>query len=414
MRIGVMSTTGPWVGGAFQYESLMLETLGRLHGAGRHSFEYLFQFNAAGIGWLDSGQLSLKGLPVRLLNQVDDMHPLPEALAPPSGPGQATRAAALDKVDWLFLTFPSEYGFLSQRPFVMPIHDLQHRLQPMFPEVSSGDEFKRREFVYANACRAATLILVDSEIGKEDVLACYGDVIEPDRIRVLGYFPVNAVQRVNDPARLAAVRARYNLPERFFFYPAQFWPHKNHVRIVDAIGLVQARTGVRLPVAFCGHPGNDPHRARIFEAIGRRKAELGIDDCIHVLGFVPDADMAALYSLAVGLVMPTFFGPTNIPILEAWMCGCPTITSDIRGVREQAGDAALLVDPRSVDAIADALWRLWSDPEAASELVERGTRRARSFARDDHADLVAALVDDMCRRVAEGRVPPPQRTGSAP
>jgi glycosyltransferase involved in cell wall biosynthesis len=424
MRIGVMSTTGPWVGGAFQYESLMLETLGRLHGAGRHTFEYLFQFNAAGIGWLDSGQLSLKGLPVRLLNKVDGMRPLQEELAAPPEPGETTpiiahilanqaRATALDNVDWLFLTFPSEYGFLNKRPFVMPIHDLQHRLQPMFPEVSAGGEFQRREFLFANACRAATLILVDSEVGKEDVLACYGNVIEPDRIRVLSYFPVNAVQRVTDPARLALVRSRYNLPERFFFYPAQFWPHKNHVRIVDAIGAVCARTGVRIPVAFCGHYNNDPHRVRIFEAITRRKTELGIADCIHYLGFVPDEDMAALYSLAAGLVMPTFFGPTNIPILEAWMCGCPTITSDIRGVREQAGDAALLVDPSSVDAIADALWRLWSDPTIARGLVERGTRRAQSYARGDYAEMVAEMVDDVCRRVAEGRVPPPLAIGGS-
>src|SRR5277367_2511915 len=167
MRIGVMSTTGPWVGGAFQYESLLLETLGRLHGAGRHEFEYLFQFNAAGIGWLDSGQLRLKGLPVRLLNKVDDMQPLPDALAAPPGPGETTSTTALDRVDWLFLTFPSDYGFLSKRPFVMPIHDLQHRLQPMFPEVSAGGEFQRREFLFANACRAATLIVVESDIGKE-------------------------------------------------------------------------------------------------------------------------------------------------------------------------------------------------------------------------------------------------------
>ncbi len=418
MRIGVMSMAAPWVGGAFHYESLMLETLGRLHDAGPHRFEYLFQFNAAGIGWLDSGQLRLKGLPVRLLNKVDEMRPLAEAVAAPPEPGQTmpivehilanrSRATALDEIDWLFLTYPSEYGFLSRRPFVMPIHDLQHRLQPAFPEVSAGGEFQRREFLFANACRSATMILVDSEIGKEDVLACYGDAIDADRIRVMSYFPVNAVERVADPARLAEVRARYDLPDRFFFYPAQFWPHKNHIRIVDAIAAVAARAGVRMPIVFCGHSGHDPHRARIFEAIGRRKAELGLEDCILYLGFVPDHDMAALYSMAAGLVMPTFFGPTNIPILEAWMCGCPTITSDVRGVREQAGDAALLVDPTSVDAIGDAMLRLWTDAPAAAALVERGHQRARQYGRADYARMVGALIEDVSRRVAEGRIPPP-------
>jgi glycosyltransferase involved in cell wall biosynthesis len=117
--------------------------------------------------------------------------------------------------------------------------------------------------------------------------------------------------------------------------------------------------------------------------------------------------MPMLYSQAVGLVMPTFFGPTNIPILEAWMCGCPTITSDIRGVREQAGDAAILVDPRSVDAIAAAMLQLWRDPETRADLARRGTERARYYAGTDYASLVGEIVDDVGRRVAAGRIPAP-------
>ena len=77
--------------------------------------------------------------------------------------------------------------------------------------------------------------------------------------------------------------------------------------------------------------------------------ELKVDRQIRHLGYVPANDMAALYANAEALVMPTFFGPTNIPILEAWGLGCPVITSDIRALREQAGDAALLADPNSAD-----------------------------------------------------------------
>jgi glycosyltransferase involved in cell wall biosynthesis len=316
------------------------------------------------------------------------------------------RTAALNAADWLFLTAPSEIGFLSGRPFVMPIHDLQHRLQPEFPEVSNAAEFKKREFLFGNACRYAALIVVDSETSREDVLRCYGDRIEADRIRVLPLFPVVAASRVEDPAALAAVRARYKLPKRFFFYPAQFWSHKNHVRIIDAIAQVAARTGTRMPIAFCGLYG-DPYRARAFETLMTRKTQLGLDDCVHYLGFVPDEDMPALYSQAVGLVMPTFFGPSNIPILEAWMCGCPTITSDIRGLREQSGDAAILVDPRSVDAIAAAMWRLWSEPACGTELARRGAARAQYFATTDYAALIGQIVDDVSDRVAAGRIPAP-------
>jgi glycosyltransferase involved in cell wall biosynthesis len=407
--IGVVSLTTPWNGGAFQFESLMLTALGKLHEQGRHKIEFLLPLSAAGLGWLAGGELQLRGMPVRLLVAPADETIEPAGIVTASlleGLRDPKRASALYAADWLFLTAPSELGFLSGRPFVMPIHDLQHRLQPEFPEVANPAEFKKREFLFGNACRYATLIVVDSETSKEDVLRCYGDGIEPDRIRVLPLFPVVAAARVDDPAMLAAVRARYHLPERFFFYPAQFWSHKNHVRIIDAIAQVAARTGTRMPIALCGLY-NDPYRARAFEILMARKTELGLDDCVHYMGFVPDDDMPALYSQAVGLVMPTFFGPSNIPILEAWMCGCPTITSDIRGLREQSGDAAILVDPRSVDAIADAMWRLWSDPACGAELARRGTARARYFATTDYAALIGQIVDDASARVAAGRIPAP-------
>ena len=80
---------------------------------------------------------------------------------------------------------------------------------------------------------------------------------------------------------------------------------------------------------------------------------MGLEGELRYLGYVPDEDMSGLYAGAVALVMPTFFGPTNIPVVEAWTFGCPVLTSDIRRIREQAGNAAVLVDPRSVEAIAD-------------------------------------------------------------
>jgi len=407
VTIGVISLTTRWNGGAFQYENLLLSALGQVHQSGRHQLEFLFHLGPAGLSWLMSGEMRLHGLPVRALWQPAEaeLREYAGALAP-IVLQQLDGSRALNSVDWLFLTCPTEIGVLARRPFVMPIHDLQHRFQPEFPEVGRPAEFTRREALFTHACRHAAMILVDSEAGKEDVLTCYGGLIEPDRIYVMPLYPVVAAQRVDDPARLAAVRARYRLPERFFFYPAQFWFHKNHARIIDAIAQIAARTGERMPIALCGLHG-DKDWAPSFDTVMRRVTEHGLNDSVHLLGFVDADDMPALYSQAVGLVMPTFFGPSNIPILEAWSCGCPTITSDIRGVREQAADAALLVDPRSVDAIADAMWRLWTDPECRAELARRGSEQARRIAQTDYASLVGKFVDEVSERVAAGRVPPP-------
>jgi len=99
-------------------------------------------------------------------------------------------------------------------------------------------------------------------------------------------------------------------------------------------------------------------------------------------------------------VMPTFFGPTNIPILEAWASGCPVITSDIRGVRDQAGEAAVLVNPRSVDAIADGIYQVWTNEALRRRLIENGRERLNAYTFDDFCERLRAILDNMQARVS--------------
>ena len=109
--------------------------------------------------------------------------------------------------------------------------------------------------------------------------------------------------------------------------------------------------------------------------------------------------MSALYSGAVALVMPTFFGPTNIPVLEAWAFGCPVLTSDIRGIREQADDAAFLVNPRSVESIAEGIYRVWIDENLRCALTRAGSRRLSSYTVDDFRNRLIEIVEEAKERV---------------
>ena len=114
---------------------------------------------------------------------------------------------------------------------------------------------------------------------------------------------------------------------------------------------------------------------------------------VHFHGYVPAEDLPALYAEAVALVMPTLFGPTNIPILEAWALDCPVITSDVRGVREQAGDAAILVDLASPEAIAEAIRRVWLEEETRAEFARPGRARLGLYTRDDFAARLSGVLD---------------------
>jgi glycosyltransferase involved in cell wall biosynthesis len=322
-------------------------------------------------------------------SDVDTIHTSPEL----------SRLFESWNLDLGLYAWPTRMSFETRLPFVMAIHDLQHRLQPEFPEVSANGEWESREYCFRNAARRCTLLLADSEVGKEDILNFYGSYgVTPDKVKVLPFLPASYLN-VNVPGgERRRVRLKYKLPERYLFYPAQFWPHKNHLRIVKALGLLKQSHHAAIPMVFCGSH-NGELREQVFRDVMTVAAAEGLEADIHNLGYVPDEDISAMYSEAAALVMPTFFGPTNIPVLEAWAYGCPVITSDIRGIREQVSDAGVLVDPRSVEALADGIYRVWSDSQLSTAIAERGRQRLASYTPDDFRRRLIEILEEAKTRV---------------
>jgi glycosyltransferase involved in cell wall biosynthesis len=300
-------------------------------------------------------------------------------------------------VDLMIYPAPTTLAFEAGTPYVMAIHDLQHRLHPEFPEVSADNQLAEREYLFRNGIRNAVMVITDSAVGKEDVLSLYDGLIDADRVAVLPFLP--SVPARVDAAEGERVRRSHRLPDRYLFYPAQFWPHKNHVRIVEALGRLQ-RGGIEPDLVLAGS-ASGKIRKETFAAMLDTARDLGIEKRVHHLGYVPSADMGPLYAEAVALVMPTFFGPTNIPILEAWGLNCAVITSDIRGVREQAGNAALLADPSSVEEIAFAIKRVWNDEDVRNDLIVRGRQRLATYTRDNYATRLSEILDTAKRLVIE-------------
>jgi len=283
-------------------------------------------------------------------------------------------------------------------PYIVAIHDLQHRLQPKFPEVSANGEWEAREYDLGNCITSATIVLVDSEVGKEDVLRFYGDRgIAEDEVMVLPFLPAPYISDASD-LEVRRVLAAYGLERGYLFYPAQFWPHKNHVRIVEALALLRGQ-GLDVRLVLSGSHSGELREAT-FVAVKHKAAETGVGDLVRYLGRVPDEDMSALYLGSAGLIMPTFFGPTNIPPLEAFSLGRPVITSDIRGIREQMDGAALLIDPRSAESISAGIRRLLTEPGLADVLVTRGRERLTSFSRSDYLERLRSIIETARTRVA--------------
>jgi len=287
-------------------------------------------------------------------------------------------------LDLVIYVKPTIHSFMWSYPSVFPIHDLQHLLQPSFPEVSSKGEQARRESIYRNAVPRATAVLTDSEVGQEDVLNCYS--VNPSRVHSLPFVAPPYLSTDFSRSNIEQVRSRYSLPPNFFFYPAAFWPHKNHKILLQALQILNTEFLTEVDLVFAGGQSLE------FSHLQSMAANLEIGGQVHFLGYVPDEDIYPLYHLALALVMPTYFGPTNIPIIEAWGLDCPVVTSDIRGLREQVGDAGLLAAPDSGSEWASALHRIATDPSLRQTLIARGQDRVESWTPKDFATRLETIL----------------------
>jgi len=266
--------------------------------------------------------------------------------------------------------FPAQDALNYQVPVpVLPtIHDLMHRYEGRFPEVSACGRRSMRDHWFRNTVDWARGILVDSVTGARHVVESYGADLQ-QRVYPLPYV---ASHHQRESGITQDFNSRYCLPKKFIFYPAQFWPHKNHIKLVTAASTLLSEFP-DIHLVFCGSQKNG------FNEVMRHVGMLGMNDNVTVTGYVPDADVPEFYRRARAMVMPTFFGPTNIPPLEAFAFGCPVAISRIYGMPEQARDAALYFDPNSVADIAQCIRSLWQDDRLCNDLREKGLLRAAEW-----------------------------------
>jgi glycosyltransferase involved in cell wall biosynthesis len=267
---------------------------------------------------------------------------------------------------WLFPA-QDEITWQVRGPVVSTIHDLMHRYERRFPEAGSWWRYLAREYRFRNLSRRSEVVLVDSELGKHHVIESYSP--RPQCVQPLPYIAPSYIEKGVEREGFTDF---YSLPEKFYFYPAQFWPHKNHIRLVRA--LVRARSACPdMALVLAGSQRLD------YKIVLKEVVQAGLKEAVRFVGYVPDEDMAAFYKRAHGLVMPTFFGPTNIPPLEAMASGCPVLISSNYAMREQCGDAALLFNPESEEEMSTQMVRLWTDNGLWQRLSVAGLIRTQKW-----------------------------------
>ena len=254
-------------------------------------------------------------------------------------------------------------------PFIATVWDLEHRKQPYFPEVSvTGWTWAEREQTYRAVLPRASFIITGTQVGKEEITHYYG--VNPSNVRVVPFSVANK-EFGKVSLDVAAVQAKYRIQGDFLLYPAQFWPHKNHVNLLKAMVVLRMRDGLRLNLILTG--SDKGNRRYVWDKV----REWELSDQVFDLGFVPREELNALYEGAMALIFPSFFGPDNVPPLEAFALGCPVLASRVAGAEEQLRGGALLFDPTDPTDIADKVVAVGSDPELRKKLTEEGAKIAQ-------------------------------------
>jgi alpha-1,3-rhamnosyl/mannosyltransferase len=274
--------------------------------------------------------------------------------------------------------YHSPYYLMPYRPGVRTVLTVYDVIPLRHPEHSSARARLFFRLTTALALRSAAQVLTISEATRQDFVTDFQ--VPAGHIHAIP-LAADPAFRPQPPQVIEEVRRRYNLPDRFVLYLGSNKPHKNLVRLVQAWLDVLCRlqvAGCRLVIAGAWNPRYPEARMLAEQANNLRPSTFNLQSIVW-LGRVPEADLPALYAAAVAFVFPSLYEGFGLPVLEAMACGAPVICSDVSSLPETAGDAALLVDPTDVDALATALGRVLNEPNLAADLRARGFEQAARF-----------------------------------
>jgi glycosyltransferase involved in cell wall biosynthesis len=255
-------------------------------------------------------------------------------------------------------------------PVVVSIHDLSFEHLPQTFKKRSRAQLR---LTVRRSARKAAQVVALSEHARSDILDTYG--LKPEKVSVIPLAPPPHFGPVTDQAELQRVRQTYDIDSDYILSVGSIQPRKNLSRLIAAYSsLRRARPEGKLPklvlVGKC---------AWLYDELLRTIKELEVCNSVILTGYVPEADLPALYSGALCFVYPSYFEGFGLPPLEAMKCGAAVIVGNRTSLPEVVGDAGMLVDPFNVDDIALAIDKVISDSNLRSHLRVKGLERAQLF-----------------------------------
>ncbi len=262
--------------------------------------------------------------------------------------------------------FPTQFGFKTDIPSIYQPHDLQHLV---FPENFSKEVLAIRKIGYESMMTQSSVIVVGNQWTLRDFAEKF-----PAQAYKLMNVPVYP-RLLEETQKLAVLQ---DLPEKYVFYPASAWPHKNHCKLIQALALMRD-DGIEIDLVLTGTKLSTSLK------IVAEIRKYNLQDYVHILGYLDDTSLRECYQKATLVAIPTLFESESLPMWEAFSMGIPVASSNVTTLPEQGQDAALFFDPTNAENIADVLIKIISSVELREKLSFLGKKRFSSMTTFDTA-----------------------------
>ena len=265
---------------------------------------------------------------------------------------------------------------------ILTVHDLSF---VRVPETASPSLRQYLNQVVPKSVEKATHILADSQATKDDLIELYGT--PESKITVLLSGVQDNYQPIVDRQKLTNIREKYSIPNHpYLFSVGTVQPRKNYSRIIQALAQLRQH-GYDLSLIIAG--GKGWLEDEMYQTIKQTQ----MSEYVHLIGFVDDADLPALYTSAEVTIFPSLYEGFGFPVLESMACGTPVVTSNVSSLPEVGGDVALLVNPTKVDEITQAIQKILDDPDHYQNLSQRGLEHIKKFSWANSAKQLKQIYD---------------------
>lgn len=270
-----------------------------------------------------------------------------------------------ENIDVIHIPAQSFHNLTFSVPMITTLHDLQHF---HYPEFFTTDEIKFRDIYYKHSAEFAERIIVSFQHVKDDIVRFYGVPAEKIDVCPIG----SIIAKPVEDSESAKIKKKYGVSERYLFYSANTWRHKNHISLIRALKILHEKYGDKISLVCTGQKYPD-YYPQLLEEVNK----LNLKDYVNFTGYIPEDDVRMLLKNSTLAVIPTLYEAGSFPLMEAMAYEVPVICSNVTSLPDTIGDKRFVFDPKDVEQIAEKAAMMLTDEKLVQENMENSRIKVR-------------------------------------